>query len=215
MELVREGHRPGAIIVYDGINESDWYHRTNWQNRTPTSNFVKYLQTSDSNLDVVRFAIVNLTRIDDAAKAMLQESPDQIPPRRSAGANWNKVIRSYLINLNLMKKIADVLEIPIFFYFQPLMQYEEHYGLRTFSTYEREILLPRTFTNEFMRRQALYHKEFAPLRQGLGSRAHDLYDVFRGQDGIELYADPRHPNGKGNRMIAERIYRDLARELQE
>lgn len=35
----------------------------------------------------------------------------------------------------------------------------------------------------------------------------DISDVFSGQTG--LFADPRHPNGQGNRIIAESIHREL------
>jgi hypothetical protein len=37
----------------------------------------------------------------------------------------------------------------------------------------------------------------------------DIYDVFKGQDGKRMYADPRHPNGEGSALVATRIYTDL------
>lgn len=42
----------------------------------------------------------------------------------------------------------------------------------------------------------------------------DLYDVFKGMDGVSLYQDPRHTNGKGNAVIAQRILEVMRPELK-
>ena len=41
----------------------------------------------------------------------------------------------------------------------------------------------------------------------------DLVDAFRGQS--NLFSDPRHSNARGNRVLAEKIFRELVMRLKE
>ena len=87
------------------------------------------------------------------------------------------------------------------------MQYEDHYKLRTYAEYETANLIAEMANNEWMRREAIFKPELEGPTAALPLR--DLYDVFKGQDGKRMYADPRHPNGEGAALVAARIYGDL------
>lgn len=227
MELLHAGYRPDAILCYDGINEVPFagdIARTGapgWEKHTAKSSVISDMQGAESARALTLLTVTRWTKLDDLivkAAARLTGRAG-IPPAPTAdrggtshpGTNWDVVARRYLLNLNLIRAAGDQLGIPVLLYFQPTMQYEDHYKLRTYSEYETTKLVTQMANNEFARREALYAPDLEGLRKALEPSFHDIYDVFRGHDGETLYADPRHPNGEGTRIIAQRIFADLAR----
>jgi lysophospholipase L1-like esterase len=210
VELLEAGHRPDAILCYDGINEvpfegeMDAVGAPGWEKRTPKAALVRDVQDGETVSSLVPLAIVRAFKIDDFMRRALKRgaATHEIP-----GSNWEVVARRHLESLALIKAIADSKSIPSVFFFQPIMEYEQHYAIRAYSPYEKEKLVGWMDSNEHQRRDALYLPSMEQRRTQLGLT--DIHDVFRGHDGETLYADPRHPNGAGNAIIAARIYESL------
>jgi lysophospholipase L1-like esterase len=226
MELLHAGYRPDAILCYDGINEMPFAGdiaqtgAPGWEKHTAKSSVISDIQGAQSVGALTLLTVTRWTKLDDflvKAAAHLTGRAG-IPPAPTAdrggtshpGTNWDVVAQRYLLNLNLIRAAAGQLGIPVLLYFQPVMQYEDHYRVRTYSEYETTKLVAQMANNEFARREALYAPDLEGLRKALEPNFHDIYDVFRGHDGETLYADPRHPNGEGTRIIAQRIFADLA-----
>jgi hypothetical protein len=149
-----------------------------------------------------------MTRIDDVMISVQR----RLRPGPGNGGydadNWDLVMRRHLTTLNMMKATFDQLRVPSYFFFQPIMQYEDHYKIRKLST-DEEKFRSRMIADEYKRHDTLLSDALAPLRSGLGNRFFDIHDVFRGHDGEKLYADARHPNGVGNGVIAARVYQEI------
>jgi hypothetical protein len=226
IELLHRGFSPDALIIYNGVIDQAKAHWVKdapeswqeWQRKTPlAAQFRRLEQSADwTDADFLRQLVGDakvLVRNRLALPTVLRGLkapvlPSAPPVRPTAGGNWNAVVSRYLRNLNILKATADWLGIPVVFYFQPIMEYEEHYKIRRFAPGEVD-LLRFSYTDEHVRRDLIYDPKHDALRKSLGDRFVDLYDVFRGYDDIQLYGDPRHPNARGNRLIAEAIASDL------
>jgi lysophospholipase L1-like esterase len=219
-ELLVKGHRPDAVVVFNGITD-----------HPPSQNGWLYESSLDAMIDQRRLLEAESSRLtrpfdqpwqDEAlplrnwlaGRGPLFTDPPPPPTGRRTYPEdetvWRECLQRYLVNLSVMKGVADQIDVPVLLVFQPVMQYEEQYGLREFSDHEREVLVPWMATNEFRRRETLYEARYADLREKLGPAFLDLYDVFRGHDGETLYDDPRHPGGAGNAIIARRLHAELS-----
>jgi hypothetical protein len=210
IELLQNGHRPDALLVYNGIGE--FPSAGGWETGTARAKFVDCIRTHRPSGGFARFAVGNLTNRLDSWWPLKYDITENLGDLRRGerdasgeGDDWDPTIQRYLTNLTVMKSVADSHKIPAFFIYQPVMWYEKHYRLRQLSERE-EGMLPWAPANEYQRREALYQEKFAALREVLGDRLLDFYDVFRGLDGETLYRDARHTNGHGNKIIADRIY---------
>jgi len=227
IELLQAGYKPDALVVYDGASDVSFdgditkTGTPGWEKHTTAARVMLDIQGGESASALTTLAITRLTKLDDFMAGIMRRSnakaaaPGATPADRGGtsypGDNWDVVARRYLVNLNLIHEAARFLKVPSFFFFQPVMQYEDHYKLRTYSDYETTKLIGQMATNEWKRRDALLKPENDAMRASLGLR--DIHDVFRHHDGETLWADPRHPNGKGNEIIAARIMTDLRAEL--
>lgn len=229
-ELLASGHRPDAIVCYDGINElpfegvMDQTGYPGWEKQTPKSNLLLDVQGAESARSLTLLTLTRWTVLDDfMAKVAARASSAKGLPAPAGdrggsihpGDNWDVVARRYLVNLNLIRSASRFVKVPSLFFFQPVMQYEDHWRIRRFSDYETSRLVPQMASNEWRRREALLGSELQMLRAALAPDFHDIHDLFRGHDAATLYADPRHPNGDGTKLIAERILVDLRRVLAE
>lgn len=212
-ELVQEGRRPDAILVYDGINESTvdgdplQTGTQAWEKHTPKTNVLLDIQGAQTSGSLTTLTLTRWTKIDDAMAYLARRShPSGKTPETGS---WEVAMRTYLLDLNMMRSVGQFLGVPVLFYFQPIMEYEEHYGLRAYSDYEKTTLVPQMLTDEHARRDALNAPALEPLRAPLHQK--DVTDVFRGHDGETLYGDPRHPNGAGAALIAARLYQDVSK----
>jgi hypothetical protein len=225
LELLQAGNRPDAILWYDGTNEIPFEGdmaktgAPDWEKHTGKSSIIRDVQGGESWSSLAAFAVSRMTKLDDLmirlAGRMHRAAPGANAPASAdrggtvhPGSNWDVVMRRYLVNLNVVHATAKSMAIPVFMYFMPTMEYDDHYRLRKYSDYE-ERLVGQIASNEWRRREAFYAPELASSRASLGDDLHDIYDAFRGHDGETLYADPRHPNGAGTKIIAARIYTDL------
>jgi lysophospholipase L1-like esterase len=212
-ELVQEGRRPDAILVYDGINEMPFggdpiqTGTPAWEKHTPKTNVLLDIQGAQTSGSLTALTLTRWTKLDDAMVYLAKRAhpAGNVVP----SGDWEVAMRTYLLDLNMMRSLAGLLNVPVLFYFQPIMQYEEHYGLRAYSDFEKTRLVPQMLTNEYQRRETLYAPALEPLRAPLHQK--DVYDAFRGHDGETLYGDPRHPNGAGAAVIAARLYQDVAK----
>jgi lysophospholipase L1-like esterase len=225
-ELLQAGSRPDAILCYDGINDMPFggdiaqTGAPGWEKHTVRSSVILDIQGGQSSDSLTLLAMTRWTKLDDMMVKIVGRlrGTAGIPPAPTGerggtshpGENWDVVARRYLVNLNLIRAAGEQLGIPVFLYFQPVMQYEDHYKLREYSDYEATRLIGQMANNEFARREAIYQSPaLEALRKSLRPSFHDIYDVFRGHDGETLYADPRHPNGKGTAIIAARLFSDI------
>jgi hypothetical protein len=210
IELLQSGHAPDAILCYDGINEIPFEGEMDkngsfaWEKGTPKTALLFDVQGGETVKTLLPLTLSRLTKIDDLMRAA-QRRAHAGPPVN----NWDVVLRKHFTSLTAIKAIADQRRIPSFFYFQPVMGYEQHSGLRRFSAEEEKSLVPIIDPDEHKRLEALGTPAAAEQRQPLGDSFHDIHDVFRGHDQETLYADPRHPNGPGNAIIAAKIYEAL------
>lgn len=215
IELLQSGQHPDAIISYDGATEVPFpgdIEKTGtpeWEKRTAKAKLLLDIQGDESISTLLPLTLSRTTRIDDVMLG-IRRRMNPMDSGAFVASNWDVVARRYLATLNLIKAAADQQKVPSLFFFQPILQYEAHYGLRKLSDHE-EKLKPRMAPDEHKRHEAIQAEGVAELRKGLGASFSDIHDVFRGHDGEKLYADARHPNGAGNAIIAARIYQELAK----
>lgn len=209
VETLASGFRPDAIITYDGasdvpfageITKTGW---PAWEKHTPKSNILLDVQGGESVGTLLALTLLRMTKMDDLMSSLAKRPANAAYP----ADNWDVVARRYLTTLNMIKALADGQSAPSFFFFQPVLQYEEHYKLRKIAA-DEERFGPRMSPDEYKRVEAVGAPALAELRARLGS-FFDIHDVFRGHDGEKLYADPRHPVGAGNGIIAARIYEEV------
>jgi hypothetical protein len=120
------------------------------------------------------------------------------------------MIDHYRLNVRVLRGMADDLGIRAFFFWQPAMAYDLHARRRTLT--ERERLMWAEYGKP---EDHLRHVAFARVRASASFAefpVHDISDVFAGV-GEQVYMDPRHPNTRGNALIAARIHAVLAERL--
>ncbi len=213
-EVLQSGFKPDMVVCYDGINEQPFQgdFLTNgapeWEKHSSKAGIILDVQGAESVHSLLPLTLTRLTKIDDFMTSIQNRLH---PPNATAPAadNWEVVVRRHLVSLNMIKAEADHLSVPSFFFFQPVMEYESHYKLRTYSAEEQKNQVPVMNRGEHERHEALLAPAAADLKASLGAEFFDIYDTFRAHDSENLYADPRHPNGVGNAIVAERIYREL------
>lgn len=232
LELIHAGHKPDAILCYDGINDSsfdgdiDQLGSPGWEKGTPKGRLMLDIQGGRSLSSLLALTISRMTKLDDLMASLAGRMARSAGASKGAetstdrggqahpGDNWDVVARRYLTNHLVIKSMADdVLHVPSFHFFQPVMQYEDHYKLRALAPLEESALVPEMNRNEWKRHEAVFSAKNADLRAGLGERFVDIHDTFKGQNGVLLYADPRHPNGRGAELVADRLYATLKQRL--
>ena len=228
LEMIHRGHRPGAIITFDGINElpfegsPDEAGFPGWEFASAKADVVHALQTEGHGWPFFRSGLFKLMRIDDLIFGVLKRAKEESGKSKVSGQggryfpgdNWHVIVHRYLTNLHAIRGIANSMGIPHWAFFQPVMQYEEQYKWRVFSKEETEQVVPDMSRNEYRRREALLSPEMAGLRDKLAPNFEDMSDVFKGLDGQTIYVDPRHPNGAANKLIAERILKRVSSALK-
>lgn len=209
VETLQSGFKPDAIISYDGASETPFagdITKTGWpawEKRTTKSNILDDVQGGESVSTLLPLTLLRLTKVDDLMISLSKPPANAAYPTH----NWDVVARRYLTTLTMIKALADAQKTPSLFFFQPVLQYEIHYELRKIAA-DEERFRSRMAPDEYKRCEAVGADSVADLRARLGS-FFDIHDVFRGHDGEKLYADPRHPVGAGNGIIAARIYDEI------
>lgn len=210
VELLQAGHRPDAIVSYDGAaevpfaGEADDTGWPGWEKRTSKSSLLLDVQGGESAGTLLTLSLLRMTKMDDLMVSLVR------PPANVAypAANWDAVAKRYLTTLGMIKAVAEQQQVPSLFFFQPIFPYEDHFKLRKIAS-DEERFRPRASPDEYKRCEAVQAEALGPLRARLGDRFFDIHDVFRGRDGEKLYSDPRHPTGAGNALIAARIYDEI------
>ncbi len=212
VETLQAGHRPDAILSYDGATEVpfpgtlDEVGSSPWEKRSFKTSLLGDIQGGESAGTLLPLTLLRLTKMDDLMKSFAQP-PQNLP---YAADNWDVVARRYFTTLGMIKALAEEQGVPSWFFFQPILAYEDHYRLRTLAADEERFRL-RMAPDEYKRCEAIAAPAVSALRERLGARFFDIHDVFKGRDGEKLYCDPRHPNGAGNALIAARIYEEVAK----
>jgi hypothetical protein len=209
IETLQSGFKPDAIVSYDGASEIPFageIAKTGWpawEKRSSKSSILQDVQGGETVGTLLPLTLLRLTKMDDLMMSLGKPPPNAAYP----AGNWDVVARRYLTTLNMIKTLADGQKAPSFFFFQPVLQYEDHYKLRKIAA-DEERFRARVAPDEHMRCEAVAAEAVAELRTRLGT-FFDIHEVFKGHDGEKLYADPRHPVGAGNAIIAARIYEEI------
>ena len=206
IETLQAGFKPDLVVSYDGASEVPFASDPvkngypGWEKRDAKAALLLDIQGGESAGSLLPLTLLRLTKMDDLMLSLSKPAPDAKYPND----NWDVVARRYLTTLGMIKANADLLKVPSFFFFQPVIAYEDHFKSRAIASDEQRFL-SRVSPDEWKRVEAVNAPALEALRERIGSFA-DIHEVFRGHDGEKLYADPRHPNGKGNTLVAARIY---------
>ena len=244
MEMMNAGKRPECVIVYDGINEwphlqhpgqrlpesnKDWQRDTAFTDqialmtdaktlseRARMQEIAEHCQELYYTPDLLNELFANKQRAAKAPPSAVQryEEKSLRDSHDVIVGIWQPVIAHYLRCHLMMQGVCDSFAVPIYFFFQPVLEYELFYKARQLSEYEDQVLNPKVSITEHFRREVLFSDDFAAERQRFHHPIVDLSLLYAKRDGETLYMDPRHPNAKGNALVAEAIWEEVKSRLQ-
>jgi hypothetical protein len=219
-EMLQRGFRPEAVVFYDGINEAPYTRPAAGPAHTPiwrsTGLFAEHIRGINSTSLLARWKTL---AIEASGLAWLAREVRQLVITRVSGAGddatlvdrqLDTMVEHYRMNVRLLRGMAAELGIKAFFFWQPAMGYDRHLGLRELTPAEQRMWDAYGRPDEFRR-----HVAFTRLRQRTSFEefpVFDVADVFRGVR-EQVYMDPRHPNSRGNALVAERLHAVLAERL--
>ena len=209
MLLFRElqrGCRPRIVIFYDGYNDtfSAFQNRMagitlNEQNRAAEFNILQSSRTRDLFVAALKKSN-SYHAIHDIHEALFRQK--QLPPLSSKTEDnlAAGVLNYYKANSDIIEAVGERMEFSSLFYWQPTP-----YTRSNRNQFEQSWLTDRA-------QQDFFSEVYADVKNSpLRARPsfHDISDVFEGYEGT-LYMDFAHTTERGNRIIAGRIFRDVA-----
>jgi hypothetical protein len=209
MLLLRElqrGCRPRIAIFYDGYNDtfSAFQNRVagitlNEQNRAAEFNILQSHRTRDLFTAALKKSNI-YNAIHDIHEELFRKKQLPALPAKTENDLTSGVLKYYKANSDIIEAIGEKMGFSALFYWQPTPY------TRSNRTQFEESWLKDRAQQEFFSEVYANIKNFRlPARTSF----HDISDVFEGYDGT-LYMDFAHTTERGNRIIAGRIFRDVA-----
>jgi hypothetical protein len=217
-EMLQRGFRPDAVVFYDGINETPYTRPPTGPAHTPiwrsAGLFAEHIRGMNSTSLFARWKTL---AIEASGVAWLAREVRRAAIARAAAPDgpatdgqMETMIEHYRMNVRLLRGMAAELGVKAFFFWQPAMGYDLHLGLRELTPAERRMWEAYGRPDEFRRHDAFTRlRTRAPFEE---FPVFDVADVFRGVR-EQVYMDPRHPNSRGNALVAERLHAVLAERL--
>lgn len=217
-EMLAHGLRPDVVIFYDGLSEGVYSQPAlglaNHPAWTGTGSRSAQIQAMNGSPSTQALAFIRSASAIVWLARMIRDTLRAQAPGLVAAADidsqMDTMAERYALNVRVLRGIADSLGIPSFFFWQPALSFDVHYRFRSLTDREGEMWRVHGNPDEFRR-----HVAFSKVRQSRTFAQFpviNIADVFRGVDG-PLYMDPRHPNSRGNALIAERLHAVLAERL--
>jgi len=219
-EMLQRGFRPQVVIFYDGINEA-FYERPSaglastpiWQVRGLGP---MQVQAMNSASPLLRWRAAaseasGLVWLAQQVRATWLTRPATSPGDVAVlERQMATMMEHYRMNVRLLRGMATDLGIRAFFFWQPAMSYDLHAGRRALTERERVMWDEYGKPDEHLR-----HVAFARHRATTSFEDFPVFDVSDVFAGVreQVYMDPRHPNSRGNALIADRLHAVLAERL--
>lgn len=209
MLLFRElqrGCRPRIAIFYDGYNDtfSAFQNRVsgitlNEQNRTAEFNILQSYRTRDLFAATLKKSNIYHAIHDIHEELFRQKQLPSLPAKAENNLTIG-VLNYYKANSDIIEAVGEKMEFSSLFYWQPTP-----YTRSNRNKFEESWLRDRA-------QQEFFSEVYANVKNSrlqTKTSFHDISDVFEGYEGT-LYMDFAHTTERGNRIIAGRIFRDVA-----
>jgi len=205
LRVLQQGTRPDAVVFYDGVNDVAIAMRGGDPGRIAPEAEALLKNALDDGAEWGRLARSSaLVRF--AAKRLRRSEPEGASaPSFDAQAQAAKVADIYVRNVRAVEALGKEYGFNAYFFLQPfpLIAGKVHT--------EPEDAVIRGWTRGHERDVAFLRMAYDRLRDAPGLKERRFHDISRMFDGMtgELYADTQHLLPEGNRLVAERILKEL------
>ncbi len=203
-ELLKAGHRPDAVVFYDGANDAY------------IGGFSPGVAWAHGDLEAIAQRVERSVYVDGVAEASyavqvaqgvlrrLQRTPDAPASARPIALKVRDTLDNYDATLTVIRTLADSYGFTTHFFWQPVL----HYGARPRSAFEEMVATYPSFNDPLENETTIAVYREAERRAASGRFAF-LGHVF---DAVSepVYVDSVHVGPRGNEVVARAIAAALA-----
>ncbi len=225
--LLKKGYRPKKVIFFDGLNDrfsliyanyniSDHYnkygffvHRQetmflsniaySWRDFALTLPFKKYWSLRKKNLNIYEIKMEkdgNLDKFDFVEAEFIGRNPLTFY-KRNPSYFHEKILGYYKVNIEFLDKISKAFDFEYYMFFQPIGLLDENNPFIKFEDFKKTETYAFTVTTQEVLRENIKNGNL---------KMYDVSQIFEDKKGHN-YVDSTHYSPKGNKIIAETVYK--------